>query len=484
LRGKRSFVQEKKEMEKMDVVAHFKGQIIEILVDEGAKLKRGISEILRIAISLDNGKSTVNAKVKSPVNGTVSKIHVLTGDNFAKNDILMELDLFDSYSDSDDSVDGMDMIIDELLDLAPDKTKIVDPYHPNYVPLSKSMLKIRHRWDSHYKRLASKKMILLCDIDNTLVHTTRDESLISCFMEGENFMNHFGKLDISYFSAFNQNVQYLIKFRPGVRSFLKEISLLFDVYLVTLASSEYAHMIMSFLDPEEKHIKGILSREDMPSMVKAARQAVSEEEEGSYIILDDREDVWSYYSSNGILKIGEYRFFPEKDDVEETSKLYKFTEEEASVRVKDILSSGVEESHKDLQEMLRVMKNVHNQYFELLASTPTRNLEDTFASDIVKEIRSRVLSGVVIAFSNPQNPIFKSLFRMSISMGAVCVKLFEGNCKEVTHIIIFDNDFESQFMAEAFSDFHSVILVRDQWIRDCSAYWTRISEEDYRITML
>lgn len=125
------------------------------------------------------------------------------------------------------------------------------------------------------------KLILILDLDQTILHTTITERPCS-------------------FSFAIDGCKFYVKLRPYLRSFLKKACKLFEIHVYTMGAREYAQIICNRIDPD-RHIFGdrIVSRsENFNEMHKRIDRITCMDD--NVIILDDRADVWSF-SENLVL---------------------------------------------------------------------------------------------------------------------------------------------------------------------------------------
>lgn len=93
----------------------------------------------------------------------------------------------------------------------------------------------------------SKKMCLVLDLDETLVHSTMESP---------------GNEDFTFPVFFNgQQHQVYVRKRPHVHEFLKRVSQMFEVIVFTASAKVYAEQLLDVLDPEGELIRHRMYRE-------------------------------------------------------------------------------------------------------------------------------------------------------------------------------------------------------------------------------
>ncbi|ONK61381.1 uncharacterized protein A4U43_C08F29320 [Asparagus officinalis] len=166
----------------------------------------------------------------------------------------------------------------------------------------------RLRQENTKKILKEKKLMLILDLDNTLLHSVRDGDLSS---EDERLMQMRESSEDERGRSVFRWRGMATKLRPHVRSFLKEASKMFDMYIYTMACREYALQIAEFLDPEGVYFENkILSSEDCTRPRRKGLDVVLGEEK-AMVIVDDNDKVWGKHVMNQI-DIKRYHFFGPK----------------------------------------------------------------------------------------------------------------------------------------------------------------------------
>lgn len=99
--------------------------------------------------------------------------------------------------------------------------------------------------------LKHRKLVLLVDLDQTLIHTTHED--VPPNMK-----------DVHHFQLNGQRGPwYHTRVRPGTEAFLETISKLYELHIVTFGARMYAHVIADILDNKKKFFSHrILSRDE------------------------------------------------------------------------------------------------------------------------------------------------------------------------------------------------------------------------------
>ncbi|XP_033754452.1 RNA polymerase II subunit A C-terminal domain phosphatase-like [Pecten maximus] len=153
--------------------------------------------------------------------------------------------------------------------------------------------------------LKNRKLVLLVDLDQTLIHTTNDN--IPANLKD---VNHF------QLPHGNSQMWYHTRIRPQTLHFLETVSKMYELHICTFGVRMYAHTIARFLDPEGKFFSHrILSRDECFNQNSKTANLKALFPCGDYMvcIIDDREDVWNF--SPNLIHVKPYRFFQGTADI-------------------------------------------------------------------------------------------------------------------------------------------------------------------------
>ncbi|XP_075165552.1 RNA polymerase II subunit A C-terminal domain phosphatase Fcp1 [Haematobia irritans] len=189
--------------------------------------------------------------------------------------------------------------------------------------------------DDTRRLLQDRKLVLLVDLDQTVIHTTND-----------NVPNNIK--GIYHFQLYGpQSPWYHTRLRPGTPGFLERMSKFYELHICTFGARNYAHMIAQLLDPEGKFFSHrILSRDECFNATSKTDnlKALFPNGDSMVCIIDDREDVWNMASN--LIQVKPYHFFQHTGDINAPPGLSKHELDGEGVDFKDIENLNTEDKAK------------------------------------------------------------------------------------------------------------------------------------------
>ncbi|KAH7334474.1 hypothetical protein B0J17DRAFT_618419 [Rhizoctonia solani] len=159
----------------------------------------------------------------------------------------------------------------------------------------------------------SRKLSLIVDLDQTVVHATVDPTVGEWMAQGEPNPNYSALKDVARFvladGSSPDGCWYYIKPRPGLVDFLRNLSAKYEMHVYTMGTRAYATEVCKAIDPDGAHFGGrILSRDESGSMTQKNIERLFPVDQSMVVIIDDRADVWSAHQNN-LVKVIPYDFF-------------------------------------------------------------------------------------------------------------------------------------------------------------------------------
>lgn len=160
--------------------------------------------------------------------------------------------------------------------------------------------------------LSSRKLSLVVDLDQTIIHATVDPTVAE-WQKDEKNPNNDAVKEVRAFQLVDdvpnaRGCWYYIKLRPGLEDFLENISKIYELHIYTMGTRAYAQNIAAIIDPERKIFGDrILSRDESGSLVAKNLQRLFPVDTKMVVIIDDRGDVWNW--NENFVKVTPYDFF-------------------------------------------------------------------------------------------------------------------------------------------------------------------------------
>lgn len=375
--------------------------------------------------------------------------------------------------------------------------------------------------------LTDKKLVLLVDLDQTLIHSTND-----------NIPNNLK--DVYHFQLYPNSPWYHTRLRPGTQQFLTTMHPFYELHICTFGARNYAHMIAQFLDEDGRFFsQRILSRDECFNLTskKENLKALFPCGDSMVCIIDDREDVWNMASN--LIQVKPYHFFQHTGDINAPPGMQKneldgvegvdFTKilaeenikrirrerrrdsgsdgeasqssdslEEApkAVKIDEEPSSSAEKTEKDeatpydkekisdaednlievedpddyLLYLELILKKIHTAFFDLYAADGV--LPDL--KTLIPKLRSQVLVGRRLVFSGvvPNHIALEDsrAYQIAVGLGAqVDTEIGE----ETTHLVAACL---GTFKVNSAKKFANVKLVTPDWLWTCAERWEVVEE--------
>ncbi|KAF2687694.1 hypothetical protein K458DRAFT_331937 [Lentithecium fluviatile CBS 122367] len=195
----------------------------------------------------------------------------------------------------------------------------VNMTHDNIALLVSQKEASRAEEDSKKRLLSAKKLSLIVDLDQTVIHTTCERTIAEWQADPEN-PNYDAVKDVKSFQLADDAVShvaanwYYVKMRPGLQDFFERMSKLYEMHIYTMATRAYAQAVAKIIDPERKYFGDrILSRDENYTDKLKSLHRLFPNNTDMAVIIDDRADIWGY--SENLVRVPVFNFFPGAGDI-------------------------------------------------------------------------------------------------------------------------------------------------------------------------
>ncbi|CAK7274570.1 CTD phosphatase Fcp1 [Sporothrix epigloea] len=169
--------------------------------------------------------------------------------------------------------------------------------------------------------LAQRKLSLVVDLDQTIIHACIDPTIGEWQQDAAN-PNYEALRDVQRFQleegqqgGVTRGCFYYIKMRPGLAKFLTNISTMYELHVYTMGTRTYATNIARIVDPEQRLFGNrLISRDENGNIVAKSLQRLFPVSTHMAVIIDDRADVWPH-NRNNLIKVTPYDFFKGTGDI-------------------------------------------------------------------------------------------------------------------------------------------------------------------------
>ncbi|CAL1528051.1 unnamed protein product [Lymnaea stagnalis] len=286
-------------------------EIVKLKVKKGNVIFKG--SVLALYVNHGDEKKQ-SKKLKANCSGIISQINVEEGNAVKKNDIILVIQPQTENVCTHPTI-MKDMCAECGADLRRDNgvagdrkesvSASVAMVHsiPELIVSQEVTLELGK--EDEIRLLKQRKLVLLVDLDQTLIHTTND-NIPPNLKDVKHFQLWHGK----------GMMWYHTRFRPFTMQFLETVSKMYELHICTFGVRLYAHTIARFLDPEEKYFSHrILSRDEcFDALSKTANlKALFPCGDKMVGIIDDREDVWNF--APNLIHVKPYRYFQGTADI-------------------------------------------------------------------------------------------------------------------------------------------------------------------------
>ena len=312
---------------------------------------------------------------------------------------------------------------------------------------------------------SNRKLALVLDLDLTLVHAKQLSDFSHAFDPALLGRVNFGcdHDNPQIFCLCLDEQPYVIKLRPGVRQFLRELAPLYELNIFTKATRPYLNFIRTALDPNRELFAKSISRDDAADLDINTKvmSLVSSRPLTELVVFDDRQSVWRECQDN-VIRAEPYVFLDKK-----------MTTLGAAITNR----TGVcEDPDRHLESITEVLKTIHAEY--------CRGNKDV--RQIIEAIRLRALSGCRIMFSGvPKDEIPEYAAAVTSLGGEVTTNEDDlPNDAEIepklTHLIVVGGGkYNTKKVYDARKFNGRVKVVHGAWLQLAVSIWKRPDEASF-----
>ncbi|CAG8690432.1 14245_t:CDS:10, partial [Acaulospora morrowiae] len=248
-------------------------------------------------------------ELKSPAEGELEDFYVSEGDTISSEDKKPVVGVKEPCFHSVQlhglcAICGNDMMKTDFTGVDYSQRATISMAH-NVAGLTVSLSEAeRLEKETSTRLLKSRKLSLIVDLDQTLIHATVD-SKVEDWMKDE---SNVTAKDIHKFILPDSPTIYYIKLRPGLQEFLKSVSDNYEPHIYTMGTRNYASSVANVIDPDKTIFnERILSRDESGSMTQKNIRRLFPCNDSMVVVIDDRADVWGW--SPNLIKVHPYDFF-------------------------------------------------------------------------------------------------------------------------------------------------------------------------------
>ncbi|KAJ5141328.1 hypothetical protein N7526_002323 [Penicillium atrosanguineum] len=183
--------------------------------------------------------------------------------------------------------------------------------------------------DAKRRLLASRRLSLVVDLDQTIIHATVDPT-VGEWKEDKDNPNYEALKGVRQFQLIDdgpgmRGCWYYIKLRPGLEDFLQNVAELYELHIYTMGTRAYAQNIADIIDPTRKLFGDrILSRDESGSLTAKNLQRLFPSTPRWWLSSMTAVSPYDFFVGIGDINSS---FLPKKQDIGETNKAVKAVKE-------------------------------------------------------------------------------------------------------------------------------------------------------------
>ncbi|XBW38041.1 hypothetical protein QEN19_003626 [Hanseniaspora menglaensis] len=324
-----------------------------------------------------------------------------------------------------------------------DTSKATLSYSNQNIKVSRSEVNRINR--EHMEKLRkNEKLILVVDLDQTVIHCGIDTSIsdwikkekpkdVFKFCLEENIKPWLQKQSVfirqQYMnkSTISKN-WYYVKTRPYLKEFFAAIKNQYELHIYTMATRAYAEEIAKIIDPDGTLFQNrILSRDENQSLTSKSLDKVFPVEQDLVLIIDDRGDVWDW--SPNLIKVIPYNYFQGIGDINNL----QLPKQNLSEIPENVDKKTHEEKDDQLSKLTNQLLDVHANFYSKENKLELTGDSKKDVRDILRNKRTVLFQGCRFKYEKMTKDLQKQ------------IEQFGGRItpteKDATHIIIDTGEF-------------------------------------------
>ena len=321
-----------------------------------------------------------------------------------------------------------------------------------------------------------QKLALVIDLDKTLI----DTAVVHSQEEAEKLVESDPTAPKEDFLIFHTNEMFVVRLRPHVREFLRDIAPYFRMQIYTLAQTSYADKILRVLDPKNEYFhRRIFSRvaEVDQQLLRQRRmnphdvirlekdiKLLFPYSDRFVLVLDDTPGVWYCDRADPSQPQQERKIF--KGLVQLKPFIY-FNQPNPRVQA-TIIKQGSDDDI--LIQMKDVLIDVRNRFYSDF---------DPEQSHVLISLANRKMltfDGMYFLFTNIREEEREDLARRAEEFGAVVIDSFQPY---VTHILVGSGGTNEDIKKAL--DYDGIFVIQIDWFIESSLQYCRIDENKYKL---
>jgi FCP1-like phosphatase family protein len=334
--------------------------------------------------------------------------------------------------------------------------------------------------------IQTRKLLLVVDLDHTVIHATHDIRKVKCahpglFKDNSIIRTRYTQRDES------RRMTCFVKLRPHVRTMLEMLKSRFEMCVYTLSERAYAERILQMIDPDGTLFQGkMVTRDENDGCLqfKSLERIECDVHADMVVILDDKTSVWHKSAAN-VLQVHAYHFWDICKSLNDDDPSVSL--DEYRIKTDDNVLCGI----ANVLITLHTLFYAAGSAFGVRASVPS----------LLRDIKKSTLHGRVVFFSG----IFSRLigdgklkpqdyheWQLAEELGATCkddVVVDEDNDDEtVTHLITTRHHANShknmytRHLNETARKHNQIAIVDIRWLYHAAAHFVHGADRQHATT--